>query len=459
MVNIILPNREERLELLGERIKNLGNYFKIADDVCPVQLAENTDNFTEDELCRLVHEAATWAMTHSRYGNPDGLQVSQAHFLRSLWRIQPRFGVQRERLQGMMPGGFFEPVRPAQQMKTQSDRDFKVAGKVTSNFQTLTYLSNLWGSLKVQGGTRTRELSGKQAAPTVSSHQESMEEAAGCSSNGMRGMLSMPSYQESMEEAAGCSNVNSMTRWMDDTGTEIVNRYTAQLLESSQRLFPGHGLVRVGPDQGLICQLIEGDPKSGKSAIAARFAQKSNVPFVKVILPEDLLGAGQAEKCKYLLKLLDDAYVSQDSIVILDDLERLLEYSALDKSYSNEVLQALMVLLKKHPPRGHRLHILCTSSRRDILEDLGMLSVFTSVIHVPNLVGPDQILSVAEASQRFEPEELRAIEAAIVDKPTSIGIKRMLDLINWVNPLGPERRVHKFLEKMGAEMGWEKLVD
>ncbi|KAH8347162.1 hypothetical protein KR059_005944 [Drosophila kikkawai] len=331
MVNITLPDREERLELVGQRIKNLGIYFKISDDVDPVQIAELSKNFTEDELCRLVREAASWAMTRSLERNPDGLKVTQADFLQSLRAIKPRFGVQTERLEEMMPGGFFE-----------------------------------------------------------------------------------------------------------------------------SRLFAEHGPVQ---GQGLICQLIEGPSKSGKSAIAARFAQKSNVPFVKVICPADLLEASVAEKCMYIRKLLEDACVSQDSIVIIDDLERLLEYVPLGRSYSNEVLQTLMVLLKKQPPRGHRLHILCTSSRRDVLEDLGMLSVFTSVIHVPNLFGPDQILSVAEASQRFEREELCAIATAIVDKPISIGIKRLLDLITWVNPLKPGRRVVKFLEKMGSEMGWEKPVD
>ncbi|XP_020798717.1 vesicle-fusing ATPase 2 isoform X2 [Drosophila serrata] len=337
MVNITLPNREERLELLGERIKNLSIYFEIGDDVCPVQIAEFTKNFTEDELCRL----------------------------------------------------------------------------------TIIFLENSRDSRKTQGGTRNVELNGRRANLSVSSHPESVEEAAGCS---------------------------IMNTEISDIA-QFEKEYIAELAE--------RGFIQMPPDQGLFSQLIEGAPKSGKSAIAAHFAQKSDVPFVKVILPEDFLEARQAEKCRHIRELFEDACVSHDSIVILDDLERLLEYSALDRSYSNEVLQTLMVLLMKQPPRGHRLHILCTSSRRDILEDLGMLSVFTSVIHVPNLFDPDQILSVAEASQRFEKEELLAIEAAIVDKPISIGIKRLLDLINWVNPLKPDRRVPKFLEKMGAEMGWE----
>ncbi|KAH8361879.1 hypothetical protein KR200_006263 [Drosophila serrata] len=422
MVNITLPNREERLELLGERIKNLSIYFEIGDDVCPVQIAEFTKNFTEDELCRLVREAANWAMTRSVNGNPDGFKITQGDFLQSLSAIKPRFGVQKERLEKMMPGGFFESVRPAQEMtetKLLNDRAFKIAGNIVSHLQTIIFLENSRDSRKTQGGTRNVELNGRRANLSVSSHPESVEEAAGCS---------------------------IMNTEISDIA-QFEKEYIAELAE--------RGFIQMPPDQGLFCQLIEGAPKSGKSAIAAHFAQKSDVPFVKLILPEDFLEASQPEKCRHIRELFEDACVSHDSIVILDDLERLLEYSALDRSYSNEVLQTLMVLLKKQPPRGHRLHILCTSSRRDILEDLGMLSAFTSVIHVPNLFDPDQILSVAEASQRFEQEELLAIEAAIVDKPISIGIKRLLDLINWVNPLKPDRRVPKFLEKMGAEMGWE----
>ncbi|KAH8288906.1 hypothetical protein KR054_011671 [Drosophila jambulina] len=441
MVNMTLPDREERLELVGHRIKNLGNYFKISDNVCPVEIAELTTNFTEDELCQLVREAASWAVSRSLDRNPDGFMVTQADFLHSLCEIQPRFGVQRERVEAMTRYRFYESVRPSQRTETKlNDHGFKVVNNVVSNFQAIQYLVKSWSSLK------PHDTGVRRVIPLASSPPESVEEAAGYSNATL-----MTTRNENMLDGNDTENIS-----------QTEDKYVAELLATGnyQRLIAVHGLEQMTTHPGLFCHLIEGPPMSGKSAIAARFAEKSNVPFVNAILPADLLEASPAEKCRYIRELLEDAYVSQDSIVIIDNLERLLEYASLgEKSYSNEVLQTLMVLLKKQPPRGHRLNILCTSSRRDVLEDLGMLSVFTSVIHVPNLCGPDQILSVAEASQHFEREELRAIEAAIVDKPISIGIKRLLDLITWVNPLKPERRVAKFLEKMGAEMGWEKPVE
>ncbi len=53
---------------------------------------------------------------------------------------------------------------------------------------------------------------------------------------------------------------------------------------------------------------------------------------------------------KVSLQIFDDAYKSQLSCVILDDIERLLDYVPIGPRFSNLVLQALLVLLKKLPP-------------------------------------------------------------------------------------------------------------
>ncbi|XP_017047246.1 vesicle-fusing ATPase 2 [Drosophila ficusphila] len=330
MVNMTLPNLEERLELLGDRIKNLANYYKIADDVCPLEIAARTRNFTEDELCRLVSSAGAQALI--RVPKPEleeGLQVGHVDFLAALKTIKPRFGVQHEELEELMPNGFIK-------YNQNSDLD------------NLLYV----------------------------------------------------------------------------------------------------------PGDGLSCQLIEGDPKSGVSTVAAQLALKSGFPFIKHISVSDLYELSDSEKCRHILNVLEDAYISQRSAVILDGLERILDYGALGMRYSNEILQMLMVILKKQPPRGHALLILCTTNRRDILQELGLLTVFTGEYHVPNLSTPDDIMAVMKALSRFEPEELQSIGGAMEGRHISIGIKRLLDLITWVNPLKPDRRPVKFLEKMGEIMGW-----
>ena len=49
--------------------------------------------------------------------------------------------------------------------------------------------------------------------------------------------------------------------------------------------------------------------------------------------------------------MFDDAYKSQLSCVVVDDIERLLDYVPIGPRFSNLVLQALLVLLKKPPPK------------------------------------------------------------------------------------------------------------
>jgi vesicle-fusing ATPase len=66
----------------------------------------------------------------------------------------------------------------------------------------------------------------------------------------------------------------------------------------------------------------------------------------------------------FCIQVFDDAYRSQLSCILVDNIERLLDYGPIGPRYSNLTLQALLVLLKKEPPKGRKLLVLCTSSRR-----------------------------------------------------------------------------------------------
>lgn len=110
--------------------------------------------------------------------------------------------------------------------------------------------------------------------------------------------------------------------------------------------------------------LLEGPPNSGKTALAAQLAKNSDFPFVKVCSPEEMVGYTETAKCLHIRKVFDDAYRSTLSCILVDNIERLLDYGPIGPRYSNLTLQALLVLLKKQPPPGKKLLVLCTSSRR-----------------------------------------------------------------------------------------------
>ncbi|XP_019879561.1 vesicle-fusing ATPase 1-like [Aethina tumida] len=199
---------------------------------------------------------------------------------------------------------------------------------------------------------------------------------------------------------------------------------------------------------GLVSVLIEGPPNAGKTALAAQLAKNSDFPFVKVCSPEEMVGYTETAKCLHIRKVFDDAYRSTLSCVLVDNIERLLDYGPIGPRYSNLTLQALLVLLKKQPPPGKKLLVLCTSSRRQVLEDMEMLSAFTAILHVPNLSQAEHLLNVLETSDVFSPQELNQISRHVHGKRIFIGIKKLLALIDMARQTDEKHRVMKLITKL-----------
>lgn len=109
--------------------------------------------------------------------------------------------------------------------------------------------------------------------------------------------------------------------------------------------------VRTSDRTRLLTALLHGPPGSGKSALAATIAINSGFPFIKLISPENMVGMGEAQKIGYLNKVFNDSYKSPMSIIVVDNIERIVEWVPIGPRFSNGVLQALSVLLNKRPPK------------------------------------------------------------------------------------------------------------
>ncbi|KAK6640106.1 hypothetical protein RUM43_008383 [Polyplax serrata] len=202
---------------------------------------------------------------------------------------------------------------------------------------------------------------------------------------------------------------------------------------------------------GIVTVLLEGPPNSGKTALAGQLAKMSNFPFIKVCSPEDMVGFNESAKCLLIRKIFDDAHRSTLSCILVDNIERLLDYGAVGPRYSNITLQALLVLLKKEPPKGRRLIVLCTSSRRQVLEDLELLSTFTSVLHVPNICQIDDFITVLEETNVFSTSEVQQITTLLKTKRLSIGIKKLLAMIDMARQSELPTRVYQFMNTLQGE--------
>ncbi|XP_034271882.1 vesicle-fusing ATPase isoform X2 [Pantherophis guttatus] len=201
----------------------------------------------------------------------------------------------------------------------------------------------------------------------------------------------------------------------------------------------------------LVSVLLEGPPHSGKTALAAKIAEESNFPFIKICSPDKMIGFSETAKCQAIKKIFDDAYKSQLSCVVVDDIERLLDYVPIGPRFSNLVLQALLVLLKKAPPKGRKLLIVGTTSRKDVLQEMEMLDAFSTTIHIPNIATGDHLMEALELLSVFKDKERSTIAQNVKGKKVWIGIKKLLMLIEMSLQMDPEYRVRKFLALLREE--------
>ena len=88
----------------------------------------------------------------------------------------------------------------------------------------------------------------------------------------------------------------------------------------------------------------------------------SEFPFIKLISPETMVGFSESQKIAQLHKIFSDSYKSPMSVLVVDALERLLgernmrnklitDWNPIGPRFSNGVLQALVVLFGKRPPK------------------------------------------------------------------------------------------------------------
>lgn len=174
--------------------------------------------------------------------------------------------------------------------------------------------------------------------------------------------------------------------------------------------------VKVSHGSPLVTCLLEGPSGSGKTAMASTVGIESDFPYVKIISAESMIGLSEATKCARIVKVFEDAYRSPLSIIILDDIERLLEYVALGPRFSNLISQTLLVLLKRLPPKGKKVLVIGTTSEVNFLDSVGIRDAFSVTYHVPTLKTEDA-KKVLQQLNVFSSDDIDSAAEALNDIP------------------------------------------
>jgi len=213
-----------------------------------------------------------------------------------------------------------------------------------------------------------------------------------------------------------------------------------QALENAVRLAIEQ--VKTSPRSPITSMLLYGPPKSGKTALMAKLALASDIPFVRMVSADTMVGRGEMSRVDRIAKAFKDSYRSRLSVILLDDIERLLDYVRIGPRFSNVVLQAFLVLLKKLPPKPNRLLVIATTSAINDLEALGLADMFDLRREVPRLSDAGEIATVLQELPDLEVEPGEDVTNIAEQVVEPIGIKQLLTIVERARVLDPNGRLN-----------------
>ncbi|KAJ2970765.1 hypothetical protein NQ176_g8029 [Zarea fungicola] len=193
-------------------------------------------------------------------------------------------------------------------------------------------------------------------------------------------------------------------------------------------------MIKQAPNKLHTSVLFHGPRGSGKTALAAHIAIQSDFPFVKMVTPKDLVGyRDDFAKKDYVHRAFADAYKSPSSILILDDFERLIGWIANGPRFSSVMLEALTTLIVSKPPKGHRLLVLITTSRPEMLNMLEINQDFEKQVYIPAVSSLRELGVILQSSGSINGGDINRILSMLQERlgenRWGLGIKTVLDCI------------------------------
>ena len=221
--------------------------------------------------------------------------------------------------------------------------------------------------------------------------------------------------------------------------------------------------------------LISGPAGGGRTSFAAQLAAACNFSFVQVLSADELRGASEGARLHALQTMAEDAAASDTAAIVLDDIERLLGHVLLSHhpaaggmqetveaagAMSPAMLEALLALLRRPPPRGRSLVIIGTTAHYPLIARTSLLHAFDARVELPPLEHPAGVYELLRLAGATPARAAAAeVEAAAPDMvldemaeavPVGATIKQVLRALE-LSRMPEEEAETKGAEAEGAE--------
>ena len=139
----------------------------------------------------------------------------------------------------------------------------------------------------------------------------------------------------------------------------------------------------------------------------------------------------------------------------------LLDWTALGARFSNAVLQTLLVLLRKRPPKNRRLLIIGTTSERSVLKQMDFMNSFDAEIPVPTVPSLRELNEILKSVNVFDSQirnnVLHELQTINPTEELKVGIKKILSMLetSLQDEDAPARFVSLLVEGIGASFAGE----
>lgn len=173
--------------------------------------------------------------------------------------------------------------------------------------------------------------------------------------------------------------------------------------------------------------LLFGPCGCGKTTLAAFIPENVSFQYVEMVSSNSLIELSKEQKVEKLVQVFEDAKKFQSSFILLDNLERLVEYNPLGGTCSGTILNTLLDLLKESP-ENNKMLVVGTTNNKSIMEKMGLYQVFTLHLEI-SLLQQRDILQISKYFNVVSLDEMEELETRL----SGVSLKTFCKLIDMLS--------------------------